>query len=336
MKTTIKNLVSLFLIAIMSIVLSNITGFEPMPIAGVLLVAGVAVYVTRVKNQSNVMFEGLAAEVWIPMVKEDFYPKNSFLNGAMDLSSLVNNDKINFAEAGADPTVLKNNTTYPINVVKAADTPKAITLDYYDTESTWVENATAIEQAYDQKVLYTNKHKKALLKKLGMDAAYAYAPTQDDSATKNKVIALGSGSIIDAIIDLRAFYDGVDDDGSERHLVLDPSHLAMISKEDKVLYKAMLAEEGATFFGFKMWNYSKNPIYVTSTGVKAAAGAAYVSGTHNKSSFSFLGSEVMKAIGTMEMFSKLKDPDYKGDIFNFQMRALVGRVRAKYAGAILK
>jgi hypothetical protein len=314
MKTTIKNLVSLFLIAIMSIVLSNITGFEPMPIAGVLLVAGVAVYVTRVKNQSNVMFEGLAAEVWIPLVKEDFYPKNSFLNGAMDLSSLVNNDKINFAEAGADPTVLKNNTTYPINVVKAADTPKAITLDYYDTESTWVENATAIEQAYDQKVLYTNKHKKALLKKLGMDAAYAYAPTQDDSATKNKVIALGSGSIIDAIIDLRAFYDGVDDDGSERHLVLDPSHLAMISKEDKVLYKAMLAEEG----------------------VKAAVGAAYVSGTHNKSSFSFLGSEVMKAIGTMEMFSKLKDPDYKGDIFNFQMRALVGRVRAKYAGAILK
>ena len=61
------------------------------------------------------------------------------------MSSLVNNDVINFVEAGADPAVLKNNTTYPISATVASDTPLSVTLDYYDTESTIVRNAIAVE-----------------------------------------------------------------------------------------------------------------------------------------------------------------------------------------------
>jgi hypothetical protein len=335
MKTTIKNLMSLILIAFMSIVFSNITEIQPLYIAIALLIGGIATYVTRVKNQS-VLFEGLASEVWIPLVKQDLYPDNSFLNGANDMSALVDYDKINFAEVGADPIVMKNNTAYPIGTTVASDTPKEITLDFYDTDSTIIRNAIAIELAYDQRSIYANKHKKALIKKIGLDAAYAYAPTQNDSATKNTVLNLGANdSMIDAIIDLKKAYSKFDDDGTDRHLVLDPEHFALIAKEDKLLYKSMMVEKGATFFGFKIWEYSKNPIYTT-TGVKAAQGAAFVSGTHKYSSFSFLGSEVMKAIGTIEMFSNLKDPAMKGDTFNFQMRALVSSLRGKYSGAIIK
>jgi hypothetical protein len=257
--------------------------------------------------------------------------------GAQDMSGLVNYDKINFAEAGADPTVLKNNTDYPVASADASDTPKDITLDYYDTTSTIVRNAIAVELAYDQRVLYANKHKKALLKKLGLDAAYAYAPTSNDSDKFNAVLNLGANdSIIDAVIDLQKAYNTYDDDGTDRNLVLCPDHMALISKEDKVLYKAIMAQAGAMFYGFKIWNYSKNPIYIGATGVKAAQGTAFVDGTHKNSSFSFMGSEVMKAQGTVELFSKLKDPDVKGDKFNFQMRALVSSLRGKYSGAILK
>lgn len=170
-----------------------------------------------------------------------------------------------------------------------------------------------------------------------MDAAYAYAPTQNDSSKFNPVLSLGSSdSMIDAIIDLQKAYNDCDDDGSDRNLIMCASHLAMIAKEDKNLYKAMLAKPGDTYFDFKIWRYSKNPIYVTSTGAKAAFGAAYNSSTHKLSSIAFKGSEVMKAIGSVDMFSTLKDPANKGDIFNFQMRALVSSLRGKYAGAILK
>ena len=287
------------------------------------------------RKTGTVAFDGLAVEAWVPLVMEDFYPSNSFLTAAQDMSSLVDNDKINFAEAGADPAVLKNNTVYPINAAVAADTPLSVELDTYDTESTIVRNAIAIELAYDQRLLYANKHKKALLKKLSQDAAYAYAPAAADAT--NKVISLADAdSMIDGIIDLQAFYNGVDDDGTNRNLVLCPAHMAKIAKEDKVLYKAIMAEPGTVLYGFKIWAYSQNPVYITATGAKAAQGVAYSAATHKLASIAFLGNEVMKAQGTLELFSQLKDPDIKGDKFNFQMRALASSLRSKYSGAILQ
>jgi hypothetical protein len=339
MKTS-KLLKNLLVIAMFAILLTPLVSQSPTAVVvtfAVLLVAGAVLYMVRVMNGGIALFDGLAPEVWLPLVKEDFYPSNSFLNGAQDMSALVNYDKINFAQAGADPNVLKNNTDYPIQATVVSDSPKAIELDYYDTESSIVRNAVAIELAYDQRALYADKHKKALLKRIGLDAAFAYAPVQNDNSKYNTVLNLGNGDgIIDAVIDLQKSYNACDDDGTQRNLVLCPEHMAMISKEDKVLYKSIMATAGAEFYGFRIWNYSKCPIYIGGTGVKAAFGAAFVEGTHKNSSFSFLKSEVMKAQGTMEMFSTLKDPAMKGDIFNFQMRALVSSLRGRYAGAILK
>jgi hypothetical protein len=279
---------------------------------------------------------GLAQEVWIPLVKENFYPSNSFLSAAMDMSAMVDNDVINLAEAGADPTVLKNNTTYPITSAVAADTPLALALDYYDTNSTIVRNAIAVELAYDQRALYASKHQKALLKKVGQDAAYVYAPTQTNAGNLNLVLNLAGGdSFIDGIIDLRKHYDSVDHSGSDRILVLDPNHMAKISKEDKALYKAIIAQEGGSMYGFRIFTYSNNPIYTTA-GVKAAQGTAFVGGTHKYGSFAFLADEVMKAMGTIKLFSTLNDPAQKGDVFNFQMRFYANTIRGKYMGAIIQ
>lgn len=290
------------------------------------------------KTQHQFTFNvGLAQEVWIPLVKENFYPSNNFLSAAMDMSAMVENDVINLAEAGADPTVLKNNTTYPITSAVAADTPLALTLDYYDTNSTVVRNAVAVELAYDQRALYASKHQKALLKKVGQDAAYLYAATQTNAGNNNLVVNLAGGdSMIDGIIDLQKHYNAVDDAGGNRVLVLDPNHMAKIAKEDKVLYKAIMAEAGSTFYGFKIFTYSQNPIYIGATGIKAAQGTAYVGGTHKYGSFAFLGDEVMKAMGSMKLFSTLNDPAQKGDVFNFQMRFYANTLRGKYMAAVIQ
>ena len=52
-------------------------------------------------------------------------------------------------------------------------------------------------------------------------------------------------SLIDAVIDMQKAYNSFDDDGSNRNLVLCPAHMAAIAKEDKVLYKAIMAEPGS-------------------------------------------------------------------------------------------
>lgn len=331
----LKGAMANLIIALLIAALADLNALQTAFLFLGLYTTGILMYVARLKSGGVLAFEGLAVEVWIPLVLEDFYPKNSFMTAAYDMSSMVDNDKINFAEAGADPTVLKNNTVFPIPANVAEDQPLNVELDTYDTDSTIVRNAIAVELAYDQRLLYANKHKKALAAKLGRDAAYAYAPAAHGGT--NNVLNLGANdSVLDAIIDMRKHYDEVDDDGSERVLVLSPSHQAAIAKEDKALYKAIMAEPGSVLYSFKVFTYSKNPLYIVDGLTKAAQNAAYNDEIHKVSSFTFLGGEVMKAQGTLTLFSQLKDPDIKGDKFNFQMRALARSLRNKYAGAILK
>lgn len=335
MKTS-KLFLALLFNAVMGLLIASIFGANAFLCIGIVNATGVIMHIIKTKS-GLVFFDGLAAEVWIPDVKEDFYPDSSFLSQPQDLSSLVEADAINLAEAGIDPTVLKNNNVYPIASTDASDTPLRVVLDTYDTTSTTVRNAVALELVYDQRGLYTSKHKKALLKKFGLDAAYAYAPTSN--ASLNPVLdasADNAAEILDRIIDLQTAYNTVDAPLEGRILVLDPTHAAIIAKEDKKLYKAFEGAPGSTLFGFKIYMYSGNPIYVKATGVKAAQGAAFVNGTHLRSSFAFMKDEVMKSQGTFKLFSKLNDPGEKGDVFNFQMRGLVSKIRNKYAGAIIK
>jgi len=331
----LKGLVANMLLALIYATFFGASAVEASIMFVTLYAVGVLMYVAAKQSGGRLAFDGLAVEAWIPLVMEDFYPSNSFLTAAYDMSGMVDNDKINFAEAGADPSVLKNNTTYPIEANVAEDQPLAVELDTYDTDSTIVRNAIAIELAYDQRALYAAKHKKALMKKIGMDAAYAYAAAAH--AGTNTVLDLGENdSVIDAVIDMQKAYNDFDDDGTNRVLVLNPKHLADIAKEDKVLYKAIMAEPGSVFYGFKVFTYSQNPLYIYATKTKAAQGVAFDGDIHKVSSITFLGDEVMKAQGTVKLFSQLNDPDIKGDKFNFQMRFLAKTLRNKYAGAILK
>ncbi len=335
-KSNSKLLLNILFNCIIGMLIANIVGFSPALGAVAVNTVGYGMHQFKQANGGNVAFVGLAAEVWLPLVMEDPYPKASFLNEATDMSSLVNYDKINLAEAGVDPNVLVDNNVYPVPIVQAGDTPKEVTLKTYDTENTVVRNAIAIELSYDQRALYANKHKKALAKRLGLDASYMYAPSAANAANFNSIINLAAAdSIIDGIIDLQSAYDSYDAD-EDRVLVLSPNHKAKIAKEDKVLYKAIIAEPGVELYGFKIYTYSRNPIYVGSTGVKAAYGTAFVPGTHKRSSFAFIGSEVMRADGSAEMFSRLKDPEARGDIFGFQKRGLAMPIRNKFQGAILQ
>ncbi|MBK7097899.1 MAG: hypothetical protein IPH58_05545 [Sphingobacteriales bacterium] len=333
-KTNTRLAFNILINSLIGVLLAYVLGISPILGAVAVNAAGAAMHYL-VKAETSLLV-GLAQEVWIPLVLDNPYPSASFLQAATNLSSLVNYDKINLAEAGVDPDVLVDNAVYPVPIVDASDTPKDVTLKTYDTKNTVVRNAVAIELAYDQRALYAAKHRNALAKRIGEDAAYMYAPASASAPNNNFIKNLGSGdSIIDAIIDLAKDFRNADADEG-MNLVLCPNHEAKMAKEDKVLYKNLIAEPGMEYCGFRIWRYTRNPIYIASTGVKAAYGTAFVDGTHKYSSFAFLTGEVMVADGSVEMFSRLKDPEARGDMFGFQKRALATTLRGKYSGAILQ
>lgn len=278
-------------------------------------------------------FAGLLKEIWIGKLMENFYPDGTFLTESEDMTAFVENNTINLADCGIDPTVMINNTTYPIAITERTDGALTLPLDYYDTVNTVVRNATAIQLAYNKLESVVRQHRLAIFRVNVSKAAHAYGPAQDGANTP--VIVVGNGSIIDAVIDAEAKFDALMVPSEGRILVLSPAHKAKLKKEDKVLFKDVFGQNGSgELYSFKVYTTQVTPVYDATTKVKKAYGAAS-DPSDLKSSLFYSKYEVMRADGTYDMFSRLKDPEARGDIIGFQKRFLAMPIRGKYTGAIL-
>lgn len=286
---------------------------------------------------SGVLPMALQTEVWVRDIKENPVPDHSFVSASTDMSEYVEHNKLHLAEAGIEPGVHEdyfagNESSLPTATI--TDIPSEVVLKTYSTEQTRHRQLQEIELQYNKRQSVINRHRVSLEKNLGKRAAFAWTPAATD--THNKVITLGgSDSVIDAIIDMQLFYANLDKNAG-LNLCLSPEHMAAIRKEDKELYKDIVAEKGAEIYGFKIFSYSQNPLF-TSANVKKPFGAALESGD-KRCSFTWATDEVFRCFGSVEMYATLRDSGLQADILSFAQRALVGKIRAnapKYLGAIV-
>lgn len=285
----------------------------------------------------------LNKQVWIQQLKENFYPDTSFLNYVKDFSSMVEYDKINLAEAGLDPEVMVNNTTYPIAVVQRVDNPLEIVLDVFETKNTLVRRPDVIEYAYDQLESVIMGHRNSLRAKTGAKAAHAYSPAANTTYTP--IVGTtgaddGEGNkrmTIEDILKLKRRYDEAEYPLDKRYLVLHPRHLEDLILSDSKSFKDITDMENGLpkrFAGFFVLQSTQNALYNRTTLTKNAFGSA-PSGTSGFSSFSFYADEVMKADGDIHMYALLNDPRERGTIVGFDKRFIGMPIRNRGVGAIV-
>ena len=284
----------------------------------------------------------LEKEVWLNQIKEGFYPDSSFLNAVTDHSGLVENDKINLAEAGLDPEVLINNTTYPIRIDQRVDKPISIELDTFETTNTLVRRPEVIEYAYDQLESVIRGHRSILRKRVSEKAAHAYAPKADGEYTP---VLVTSGAAdgnrlrltFEDIIALKMRLDETDTPLENRFLVLDPRHVTDLLRQDIKLFKDitnMTEGEPFRFAGFGMFQFSRNPKY-KKVGTKWEKVAFTAEDGTNFCSFAFQKDEVMKADGDLHMYERANDPEERGTIVGFDKRFIAFTFRNRGVGAIV-
>jgi hypothetical protein len=325
------------------------TGLNPILFGCIAVLIGVAIGETnaylKVRGntllQRNLLFAGILREIWISQIMEKFYPNNSFLNRAQDMDGDVNNNTINLADAGIDPNVLVNNTSYPVAIVERDDAALALGLKYLDTENTVVRNAIKKQQAYNQMESVIRGHRNSLMAKCANLAAWNWAPQQDGAFQAVKQTSgddNGSGVKRFKIADLIAQQTvmnllNVPDDG--RVAILNPKHLNDILVED-VAYQKVFANTALgklpQLYGFDIIVSNHTPKFNSTTGQKTAYGSVDAV-TDAPASIFYHQDEVMKAQGTMDMFSRLNDPEARGDIIGFQMFFIGLSIRSKYSSA---
>jgi len=280
---------------------------------------------------------GLQKEVWVAGIKENPIPDHSFVMASTDMSEYVENNKLHLAEAGIEPDVHEDyfsGNEDPLPVAAITDIPNEVVLKTYSTDQTRHRDLQEVELQYNKRMSVIGRHRTSLAKNIGQRASYAWTPSATDAF--NKLTILGANdSFIDAVIDLEAFFGELDIDG-QINICLDPKHMAMIRKEDYKLYKMIKSEKGTDLYSFKIFGYSKNPLF-TDAGVKKPFGSVVEAGD-KRCSFVWVTEEVFRCFGEVKMYETLNDSGLQADVLSFAQRALVGKIRAnnpKYLGAIV-
>lgn len=277
-------------------------------------------------------------QLWIAMIKEGFIPDTSFLSRSVDMSEFVEYNKINLAEAGVDPKVLVDNTTFPVASAQRTDTPLELPLHTFDTENTIVRNIEEKESAYNKMDSVIRAHRNALRTKTAAFAAASWAPSKNAAltpvrATTGAVNKTGQKALsFEDVLQLRSWFTGHDVPVDSLVLVLNSIHEADLMAEDMKLYKTMIAER--RIWGITYFTSSVLPYYTAATGVKKAYGAAVTTDTDTQASLLYCDTEVMRALGTTEVFARYKDPKERGDIIGYQQRFTALPIRGKYVAAL--
>ena len=278
---------------------------------------------------------GLNTEVWVAGIKENPVPNTSFVSASVDMSEYVNHNKLHLAEAGIEPGVHENyfdGNEDPLPLASITDIPSEVVLNTYSTEQTRHRQLQDIELQYNKRESIIGRHRTSLGKNIGQRAAHSWTTDLNDEF--NKLVALGSNSIVDAIIDCKAFFETLDMH-ENLNICLSPEHMALIRKQDYKLYKELQKDSAMDIYGFKKWQYSKTPLF-TAAGVKKPLGTVKEA-TDTRSSFMWVTDEVFRCFGDTEMYETLRDSGTQADTLSFAQRALVGKIRAaapKYLATI--
>lgn len=330
------SLLGLLFNIIVGVVIGMLLYVNPLIAAAVWVIAGCMVSFLPI-FPSGAIRSGVLKEIWIDVLKENFYPDTSFLVDSTDMSDLVEHNAINLAECGADPNVLIDNATFPIPMSERVDAPIRLPLRVLDTESTWVRNIEEMQTAYNKMESVISQHRNVLRTKSAELAAWNWAASTDTTFTPVKTASGGNNGgglkrlLFEDIIGLETRFNEAEIPYEDRIIVLTPQHQADLQVQDINLYKSIMS--GSALFGFKVRAFSRNPLFNITTGAKVPFGTALASG-FSRATFAYAKSEVMRADGTVDMFYKEKDPDYKGDIINFQKAFVALPFRNKGIAAI--
>lgn len=332
MKKTIFSLIALFVFAL------PVSAALSIPLAVSAIGIGITSYIATAPVGSAMA--GLNKEIWLPDLMEGFYADDMFLSECRDMSAFVSNDTINLAEAGINPDVLINNTSYPISTAQRTDSAIALPLDTYDTENTTITAIETAELSYDKRASVIYGHKQALKMRFMEYAAFRIAPTTTgtftpiltttgtDDGNGNKALTFAD------IKKLQRLFNEAELPSEGRILVLSAQHQADLESADRQLYNQLMLTN--TLYSFKIYNLASKrlPRYNKTTGAKVAWMAAAAPTTDVNASIAFHKDEVMRAQGSLDMFLREKDPELRGDMLGFQMRGLSMPIRNKGVAAI--
>ncbi len=319
------------------------------PITGILAVNGIS-FLSGIFGgfaPSGVACAELHTEAWTGFMTKAFRTDPEGLGWYTKIRSFdqhVNNDIIHFVNIGGDPTVLVNNTSYPLDIEELKDGDKAVSLDKYQTKPTRITDDELYSLSYDKKATVIERHREAISEKKYSRAIHAIAPSENKTATP---VILTTGNETDGrkiltrkdIIRLKKLFDKNKVPKTGRCLVLCSDHIAdLLENDQKFANQYYDYESGkvSKLYGFEIYEYDDCPFYNATTLKKTAYGSVPVD-TDMQASIAFSPVRMMKANGSVKTYaSEAKDnPTTQENLISFRTYSICLPLKEEAMGAIV-
>lgn len=289
-------------------------------------------------------------EVWTGEAIKGFTRANTagFLNGVKDQSRYVKGDDeaqiIHMVYLGVKPEVLINNTTYPIPIVDFTADDVPISLNKYQTKVTPVTDDELYALSYTKIKDVSESHVDSIVESRQDKAVHAFAPASN--ATKTPVLKTTGASdgtgrkrlTWDDVVRFRAAFGKAQIPVQGMRFILCSDHvndLLLTDQKFKEQYYARETGEISNQLGFVMYEYSMNPLYTVSTGVKTSFGTVKTA-LMTEASVVFHPKRAVQATGITKMYwsPAETDPQNQRNLVNYRHFHIAMPVANEAIGAI--
>lgn len=345
MKTVLKTISAMLFNAITGVIMATLLSIPPL--AGAAFMVGIGAVMSFSPAPAGVLRAGVYKEIWTGEIIKALrgFLAGTWLDGIPDQSSIVDNDIIHLVDAGIDPDVLINNTTYPIPLQELDDEDVVISLDKFQTKVTPITDDELYAISYDKMGRVKESHANAIKDAKFRKAAHALCAKENTAKTP---VLKTTGSVDpvtgrrrltpDDLVSLKEAMDSIGVPEENRRLVLCTNHANDLLRVDQTFREQYNINRNTgkigNLYGFEIYTCGYNPIY-TVDGQKKAVGA--IAGTGEfQCSFAFYTPRVFKATGSTKMYYSEadSDPEYQHNKINFTHRFIAMPKKAD-AGAVM-
>jgi hypothetical protein len=248
----------------------------------------------------------------------------------------VGNNVIHLNEVGADPTVLIDNTTYPIATASRDDLDISVALKKFDTTNTKITDDELYAVTYDKIGDVVDQHREVLEETTAMYGLHSLTVSSNTSNTPVLVTTGaddGNGRKMLTFSDLSRLQKSLNDlkapqGPGQRILVLCNEHVwHLLNSAGTDFLKGVIVDLTAgkprDAFGFTIMTSTYNPVFNASN-AKVAFGTA-AAGTDRNASTVIIKSRAFQARGTVKMYYNLaeQNPTNRETVAGFRLYHIV-------------
>lgn len=290
-------------------------------------------------------------EIWVKYIIGNLFKNNEFLMHAFNADEYVlQGAVVHIPQAGATPSVVKNRSSYPATVVRRTDTDITYALDEYTSDPTHIEHADTVELSYDKIDSVLGEHVSTLRETIADDilikwaptTAAQYIPTTGAATLAHLPAATGNRKKLlkEDLKAARTLMNKHNIPREDRYALLDSDMMDQLlddddlKKRDSSMELDMKGGVVARLYGFDLLERSTSLIYNNAgTPAPKALGAAGAT-TDRAGVLCWQKNQVERALGTVDFFDRLRDPEYFGDIYSALVRMGGRKRRADNFGVV--